>query len=135
MIVPRLPGSRTSSRMTTSCGSPAKMSLIEVGNCCATAMNPCGVTVSAIDSSTCSVTNSISRPAADAAAAISVYRSSAVGVEYSSRIRSGRNCRASDTACGPSRRNRPVSCLAGRLASLATDRTRGDRGLSSTHPS
>jgi hypothetical protein len=54
MIVPRLPGSRTSSQTTTSFGSLAKMSFRAVGFWRATATKPCGVTVSAIASMTAS---------------------------------------------------------------------------------
>ena len=64
MIVPRLPGSRTSSQIAMSVGDDAKTSRIEVGDWRATATMPCGVTVSAIASSTASVVNSTSRPAA-----------------------------------------------------------------------
>ena len=63
MIVPRLPGSRTSSQIATSRGDAANTSRTEVGDCRATATMPCGVTVSAIASRRASVVNTTSSPA------------------------------------------------------------------------
>ena len=73
-----------------SLGSLAKIFLIEVGNWWQTATKPCGVTVSAIESRTSSVTYSISTSASSAAATISGWRSSAVGVANDSISSSGR---------------------------------------------
>jgi hypothetical protein len=136
MIVPAFPGSRTSSRMTMSFGplpsaSGRRMSFTDTGNWRHTAMTPWGVTVLAIESMTCSVQNSTSRSAAAAASASPEYRSRAVGVAKSSTSSSERKARASATACGPSKRKSPVSDRASLLASLATPRTLGERGLSS----
>ncbi len=52
MIVPRLPGSRTSSQMASRLGPSARMSFKAVGDWRATATMPWGVTVSAMASST-----------------------------------------------------------------------------------
>ena len=90
MIVPRLPGSRTSSQIATSVGDAANTSRTEVGDCRATAMIPCGVTVSAIASSTASVVKTTSSPASRAASRTSACRSIAVGVAKTSTSVSGR---------------------------------------------
>ena len=67
MIVPRFPGSRTSSQIATSRGEAANTSFSELGDCRATATIPCGVTVSAMASNTASVVYSTSSPASRAA--------------------------------------------------------------------
>ena len=109
MIVPRLPGSRTSSQIATRRGDAANTSRTEVGVWRATATMPCGVTVSAMASSTPSVVKTTSMPASRAASRRSAWRSSADGVANISMTVSGRYASASRAACGPSSRNSPVS--------------------------
>ena len=80
----------TSSQIAMSRGDRAKTSFSAVGDWRATATIPCGVTVSAMASSTASVVNTTSRPASRAATRMSLWRSIAVGVAKSSTTLSGR---------------------------------------------